>query len=137
MLSLLDIKSMNESIQKSENQKETAQTLIFNELDRVENRSTDDKKVAAETKSIQVDQASGTSSTSSIAEWCDDEIRLLVKGVKVIAVGTRDRWDVIASFIEEHSRGKFKRTGKEVLTKTKEMQKMGNLSKTVNQASKN
>ncbi len=34
-------------------------------------------------------------------------------------------WDVIAKFIEEHSRGKYKRTGKEVLTKTKEMQKMG------------
>jgi hypothetical protein len=31
----------------------------------------------------------------------------------------------VANFIEEHSRGKFKRTGKEVLTKTKEMQKLG------------
>lgn len=25
------------------------------------------------------------------AEWCDDEIKLLVKGVKIIPVGTRDR----------------------------------------------
>jgi hypothetical protein len=33
------------------------------------------------------------------------------------------RWDVVANFIEEHSRGKFKRTGKEVLTKTKELDK--------------
>jgi hypothetical protein len=37
------------------------------------------------------------------------------------------RWDVIANFIEEHSRGKFKRTGKEVLNKTKELQKLGKL----------
>ena len=58
-------------------------------------------------------------------EWCDDEIRLLVKGVKIIPTGTRDRWDVVANFIEEHSRGKFKRTGKEVLTKTKDLQKLG------------
>ena len=34
-----------------------------------------------------------------------------------------NRWDVIANFIEEHSRGKFKRTGKEVLNKTKEIDK--------------
>ncbi len=58
-------------------------------------------------------------------DWCDDEVRLLVKGVKIIPVGTRDRWDVIANFIEEHSKGKFKRTGKEVLNKTKDLQKMG------------
>lgn len=55
-------------------------------------------------------------------EWEDDEIKLLVKALKVIAVGTRDRWDVIANFIEEHSRGKYKRSGKEVLAKTKDMQ---------------
>jgi hypothetical protein len=37
----------------------------------------------------------------------------------------KNRWDVIANFIEEHSRGKYKRTGKEVLTKVKEYQKLG------------
>ena len=39
------------------------------------------------------------------------------------------RWDVIANFIKEHSRGKYERTGKEVLTKTKDMQKMDPTSK--------
>lgn len=33
---------------------------------------------------------------------------------------------MIANFISEHSRGKFKRTGKEVLAKTKDMQKPDN-----------
>lgn len=33
---------------------------------------------------------------------------------------------MIANFIEEHSRGKFKRTGKEVLSKTKEIQNPDN-----------
>ncbi len=69
--------------------------------------------------------SSTTTAEASSKEWCDDEVRLLVKGVKIIPVGTRDRWDVIANFIEEHSRGKFKRTGKEVLNKTKDLQKMG------------
>jgi len=35
------------------------------------------------------------------------------------------RWQVIANFIEEHSKGKFKRTGKEVLNKAKDIQKSG------------
>ncbi len=119
----LRIKNLNESIQKSEQQKETAKNLIFEELQKVENRSAEDKKSASEIKTVKLEQSNSTSNVSN--EWTDEEIKLLVKGVKVIAVGVRDRWDVIANFIEEHSKGKYKRTGKEVLTKTKEMQKMG------------
>ncbi len=48
----------------------------------------------------------------------------MVKGSQVFPVGTRDRWDVIANFIREHSRGKFDRTGKEVLAKTKDLAKL-------------
>ena len=92
-------------------------------MQKVENRSAEDKKSASEIKTVKLEQSNSTSNVSN--EWADDEIKLLVKGVKVIAVGVRDRWDVIANFIEEHSKGKYKRTGKEVLTKTKEMQKMG------------
>jgi DnaJ family protein C protein 2 len=62
-------------------------------------------------------------------EWTDEEVKLLVKGAQVIPMGTRDRWDVIANFIKEHSRGKFVRTGKEVLTKTKDIQRLDPTSK--------
>jgi hypothetical protein len=62
---------------------------------------------------------------AAAAQWDDDEVKLLVKACKVIATGTRNRWEVIANFIEEHSRGKYKRTDKEVLNKTKDLQKIG------------
>lgn len=29
------------------------------------------------------------------AEWCDDEIKLLVKGLKIIPVGTRERFHIL------------------------------------------
>lgn len=122
LLSLLEIKNLNESIQKSENPRQTARCLIFGEMEKVETRSSLEKEKSAEPKTVKPETT--VTATNVSAEWCDDEIKLLVKGVKVIPVGTRDRWDVVANFIEEHSRGKFKRTGKEVLTKTKEMQKM-------------
>lgn len=73
--------------------------------------------------------------TPSTSEWHDDEVRLLVKATKVVPVGTSDRWAVVAAFIEEHSRGKFKRTGKDVLAKTKELQKLDPAAK--EQANKN
>lgn len=123
LLGLLEIKTLNETIQKSENQKETAQNLVFEELKKLENRQ-EEKKAAASEPTKSTEEKASTSAASQSKEWTDDEIKLLVKGAKIIAVGTRDRWDVIANFIEEHSRGKYKRTGKEVLNKTKEMQKM-------------
>lgn len=82
-----------------------------------------EKKITPVQEQENVEPTSTKSAGSK--EWCDDEIRLLVKGTKVVALGTADRWAVVAAFIEEHSRGKFKRTGKDVLAKTKELQKMG------------
>lgn len=92
-------------------------------MKKLENRQ-EEKKAAASEPTKSTEEKASTSTASQSKEWTDDEIKLLVKGAKIIAVGTRDRWDVIANFIEEHSRGKYKRTGKEVLNKTKEMQKM-------------
>jgi DnaJ family protein C protein 2 len=67
---------------------------------------------------------SGTPAKVESQEWTDEEVKLLVKGAQVIPMGTRDRWEVIANFIKEHSRGKYVRTGKEVLTKTKDIQRL-------------
>lgn len=37
------------------------------------------------------DEKKDGSDKSVSAEWCDDEIKLLVKGLKIIPVGTRER----------------------------------------------
>jgi hypothetical protein len=58
--------------------------------------------------------------------WNDEEIALLVKAVKLKPVGVANRWKAISEFIEEHSKGKYKRSDKEVLQKTKELAKLGN-----------
>lgn len=126
ILNLTELKSLNESIASSENQKETAKTLIFENLKQKDLITDSEIKKQAEEKISPVQEQENVepTSTKSSKEWSEDEIRLLVKGTKVIPLGTADRWSVVAAFIEEHSRGKFKRTGKEVLAKTKELQKM-------------
>jgi len=122
LLNLMEIKSLNESIQKSENQREMAKNLIFENLRIREMGNLEEEQIKATV--LPVAEMTAAEVQPASKEWCDDEIRLLVKGVKIIPTGTRDRWDVVANFIEEHSRGKFKRTGKEVLTKTKDLQKL-------------
>ncbi|CAF0886540.1 unnamed protein product [Brachionus calyciflorus] len=133
-MSLSEIQNLNESIQKSDSQKESVKKIIF---DKLENKTTDTTTTNTNTtedikkeapKSIEKvnHETSIPVVKSGPVEWVDDEIKLLIKGSKLIAMGTRERWEVIANFIEEHSRGKYKRTGKECLAKTKEMQNPDN-----------
>lgn len=88
-------------------EEERSKSLLSNITNQTSQKSTNDSSSKTQTK-----------------EWNDEEVKLLVKGAQVIPIGTRDRWDVIANFIKEHSRGKYNRSGKEVLAKTKEMQKL-------------
>lgn len=58
-------------------------------MEKVETRSSLEKEKSAEPKTVKPETT--VTATNVSAEWCDDEIKLLVKGVKVIPVGTRDR----------------------------------------------
>lgn len=139
VLNLLELKSLNESIANGENKQEVAKTLLFENLKEkalVKDDNSDDFKTVEkkkETTPVSAEQilpvqeqenVAPTSTTGKNMEWCDEEVRLLVKATQVVKLGTADRWTVVAAFIEEHSRGKFKRTGKEVLAKNKEMARM-------------
>ncbi len=66
-------------------------------MKKAESRSSQEKEKSAEPKSVKPEQTATAASNAS-AEWCDEEIKLLVKGVKVIAVGTRDRFNLFILF---------------------------------------
>lgn len=54
--------------------------------------------------------------------WSHDELQTLIKAVKLFPAGTSQRWEVIASFINQHVEGS-KRTAKEVLAHAKDLQR--------------
>jgi hypothetical protein len=140
---------MNETIQQSDDKKDQAKALIFDEVNntnfqfefinqncllnfiqnsqmkKLEQKSNEKSKTLLSniTNQNSKPESAAPAKVESL-EWTDEEVKLLVKGAQVIPMGTRDRWDVIANFIKEHSRGKFVRTGKEVLTKTKDIQRL-------------
>jgi len=55
--------------------------------------------------------------------WSSDELSLIVKAVKLFPAGTINRWETVASFINQHSKSpEIVRSAKETLSKAKEMQ---------------
>ncbi|RNA14164.1 subfamily C member [Brachionus plicatilis] len=125
VMTLSEIQNLNECIQKSGDKRSAAQQLIFEKIDKLEEKKSQQSQPSQPSvESKKVDKVE--SQAAKLAEWTDEEIKLLIKGSKLIAMGTRERWEVIANFIEEHSRGKYKRSGKECLAKTKEMQNPDN-----------
>lgn len=123
-LNLEDLQTLNQAIEPVTGQEEKIKAIVIQKLEHEENiLKLKRQQLLEESASGASKSSAATASAQNVsAQWSDDEIKLLVKAVQIIPVGTRNRWEVIANFILEHSKGKFKRTEKEVLTKTKEMQ---------------
>lgn len=64
-----------------------------------------------------------SNSNSSRKMWSYDDIQILIKAVKLFPVGTKDRWAVVAQFVNDKSTSGGKRNHREVLEKVKELQK--------------
>ena len=78
------------------------------------------QELASSTATKQTKYEGKTDST-----WSDTELQLLVKATTLFPVGTASRWEVIASYLNEHSDSKNKKTGKQVISKVKSLKKLG------------
>ncbi|XP_071960464.1 dnaJ homolog subfamily C member 2-like [Antedon mediterranea] len=66
--------------------------------------------------------ATGGGSDSS--PWNNEDLQLLIKANNLFPAGTVSRWEVIASFINQHSTSGVTRVAKDVLKKAKNLQKV-------------
>ncbi|KAL5013595.1 hypothetical protein ScPMuIL_007865 [Solemya velum] len=66
--------------------------------------------------------SSGDGSQKNRKVWSETEVSMLIKGVNLFPAGTKDRWEVIASFIKQHVTDSNK-NAKDVLAKAKDLQK--------------
>lgn len=69
-------------------------------------------------------QNKSSSCIQVIPEWNEENLQLLIKAVNVFPVGTNQRWEVVANFINQHGKfeGSSKFTAKMVLAKAKDLQ---------------
>lgn len=67
--------------------------------------------------------SSGTDKASASRPWSNDELALLIKAVNLFPAGTVNRWEVVAQFINQHTKSpEIVRAAKETLGKAKQMQ---------------
>ncbi|XP_003746779.1 dnaJ homolog subfamily C member 2 [Galendromus occidentalis] len=75
--------------------------------------------------SMNGDSASASNAAAGSKEWSPDEVQLLIKAVNLFPAGTTDRWEVVATYIGQHSESGINRSAKDVLGKAKNIQKGG------------
>uniref|UniRef100_A0A8C4QF94 DnaJ (Hsp40) homolog, subfamily C, member 2 n=1 Tax=Eptatretus burgeri TaxID=7764 RepID=A0A8C4QF94_EPTBU len=67
--------------------------------------------------------------TVTNAWWSEEDVQLLIKSVNLFPAGTAARWEVIANFMNSHSNSGVKRMAKDVIAKTKTLQKLDPVQK--------
>ena len=66
-------------------------------------------------------------STCGDGSWSQYDLQLLTKVVNLFPAATNSRWEVIANYMNIHSSSGVKRTAKDVISKAKSLQKLGEL----------
>ncbi|XP_013416847.1 dnaJ homolog subfamily C member 2 [Lingula anatina] len=118
MLSLTSLQSLNEALTSGD--KERASQAFTAEV-----KELDDKREAEKQKLLEATKkqnSGGGSAGARAKQWSDEETQILIKAVNLFPAGTKQRWEVIANYINQHVEGS-NRTPKEVLGQAKALQK--------------
>lgn len=117
MLSLVEVKEFKSEMEQFDDFT-TRQNLFLKRVDRVNGIVEEEKRQSLAKPSA----TNNETSKPKVAQWTEDEIKLLVKSVSMFPAGTKDRWDVIAKYMAQHSTNKVQRDSKQILGKVKQIQ---------------
>jgi len=122
LLSLASIQELNEGLLNQD--PGVAKEAFLRTVKEVNDKQEEEKRRHLEAATKKTPGGGGEASGSSKkAQWPDEELQLLIKAVNLFPSGTNQRWETIANFMQQHMETS-NRSAKEVLTKTKELQKM-------------
>jgi len=91
---------------------------VFSEIQRKK------EEIEREAEAARAERQAKANANVTDQNWNDLEIQLLVKATTMFAIGTQNRWETIADYVNEHSDSDKKKTGKHVITKVKKLQKL-------------
>ncbi|XP_043245194.1 dnaJ homolog subfamily C member 2-like [Amphibalanus amphitrite] len=114
VLDALRLDQLNEQLSQPTGGRER----FLEEVDHVK-KQVEQERISGDTVATKTTANGGKAKTKA---WSHDELQMLIKAVKLFPAGTNQRWEVIASFINQHVSGS-KRTAKEVLAHAKDLQK--------------
>ena len=97
-------------------------TVFLAAVEKLNRRQEEEKQRMVE-RSAKGAGGGGDKSGGSGKEWSNDELALLIKAVNLFPAGTNQRWEVVANFINQHTKTpEIQRQAKETLSKAKELQ---------------
>ncbi|XP_037935952.1 dnaJ homolog subfamily C member 2 [Teleopsis dalmanni] len=110
--SLCELQDLNKSLEKESFVKalHSAEEKIQAELHEI-NQSQQKKDIKTNIKEINKGEL-----------WNNENVQLLIKAVNLFPAGTSQRWDVIASFINQHCTNRVNMTARDILNKAKALQ---------------
>ena len=114
ILNLDELKELNESLNGTDDKK-----AVFSNAVAKLNEKLEKEKLELLEKATK--GATSGEKSSSAKPWSSEELAHLIKAVNLFPAGTGNRWEVVASFINQHSK-ESNRSAKETLAKAKEMQ---------------
>ncbi|EDW79969.1 uncharacterized protein Dwil_GK12316, isoform B [Drosophila willistoni] len=126
--SLAELQALNKAMETKGRESfaaaiQTAEQKIATELEEL--TQAQQKKSAASINNATSKGAGGVKEVKKVGElWSNENVQLLIKAVNLFPAGTAQRWDVIATFINQHggSSGGGLVTARDVLNKAKALQ---------------
>lgn len=119
-LTLAEIQDLNRKMEEQSSQ------VFFDVLKEIDNKLSKERE--ENTNQAKIENRSALKSLSKNDVWTNDSIQILIKAVNLFPAGTAQRWDVIATFMNQHANCETNFTSRDVLSKAKSLQQ-GDFSK--------
>lgn len=113
-LTLAEIQDLNRKMDEQSSQ------IFFDVLKEIDNRM--NKEREENTNQTKIENRSALKSLTKNELWSNDSIQILIKAVNLFPAGTAQRWDVIATFMNQHANSETNFTSRDVLSKAKSLQ---------------
>ena len=122
ILSSIELESLNSRL-KSASDNSSARSVFIDAYTSLNAKLEKEKLATIEKASGGSNKGSGASSGKGGGDWSNDELSLLIKAVNLFPAGTAQRWEVVANFVNQHTKTpEIVRNAKETLAKAKELQ---------------
>jgi len=129
MFSVLELTEFKDAIEQVSQDVEAQKKIFKTNLGRLKENEANEKAASIQAATITA-KKNEENNVGSSKTWSFDDCQLLTKAVNLFPAGTKDRWEVVTTYIEQHSACKgIKRKARDVLSKAKELQKLDPLMK--------
>lgn len=114
---------LNAALEK-ERQADAKKSVFLSAVSRLNSRQEEEKRRMVEQSSKGASGGGGERGGGKGGNnWSSDEMALLIKAVNLFPAGTNQRWEVVANFVNQHTKTpEIRRHAKETLSKAKELQ---------------